>query len=527
MRGSSIAAARPSEPTATGLNAAPSTAPTGPSLKRALTRRLGVGLASIGLVGAVVAYVAATHFATRAYDRSLFDSVQMLAKQVRWRDGGTDVALSDDVIPWLLTDEGEDVTYRVTDLATRRTLASNGDLGPLPEATMIDGDPYFRTVVADVGRLRVAYVSHRVGPGDAAVLVEIGETMRKRENVARGILVGTVTLMALIGATAVLLVRSGVGKALAPLREVEAEVARRSVGDLQSLDPSSAPAEVRGLIEAINHMIGRVAEAVDAQRQFLANAAHQLKTPIAGLRLQAQLALKADPDGPARDSMREVERRAAHSAHLIEQLLTLARADAGPDVLPAAPCALADVAADVIERCLPDAIARGVDLGFEHDGRPGVIVANRLLAGELLANLVDNSLRHGRPGGRATVSLDSGDGFVLLGVADDGAGISTDQRAQVFRRFWRSDASSGDGAGLGLAIVKEIADRYHGAVSIVSRPEFDGTRVDVRFDVRADQRRDARPAMHDAAHDTAHDAAAAAGGAARRPGVTARPGHGR
>ncbi len=474
------------------LSSRPVATAAGPSLKRALTRRLGIGLASIGLLGAIVAYAGATHFATRAYDRSLFDSVQMLAKQVRWRDGATEIALSPDVVPWLLTDEGEDVTYRVTDLATGRTLTGNGDLGPLPEPALVDDESYFRSVVVGAERLRVAYVRHRVGPRDEPVLVEIGETLRKRENVARGILVGTVSLMALIGATAVLLVRSGVGKALAPLRDLEAEVARRSAGDLQALDPSSAPAEVRGLIVAINHMIGRVVEAVDVQRQFLANAAHQLKTPIAGLRLQAQLALKADPDGPAQASMREVERRAAHSAHLIEQLLTLARADAGPEVLPATPCSLADVAADVIERRLPDAIARGIDLGFEHDGAPGIIVANRVLAGELIANLVDNSLRHGRDGGQVTVTLESGDGSVLLGVADDGVGLSADQRAQVFRRFWRSDASSGDGAGLGLAIVKEIADRYRGVVSIVSRPEFDGTRVDVRFDVRADVRTGAR-----------------------------------
>jgi two-component system sensor histidine kinase TctE len=135
----------------------------------------------------------------------------------------------------------------------------------------------------------------------------------------------------------------------------------------------------------------------------------------------------------------------------------------------------------VIERRLHDAITRGIDLGFESDGKAGVIVANPVLAGELVANLVDNSLRYGRDDGRVTVTLTSGAGFVLLGVADDGAGLSADQREQVFRRFWRSDASHGDGAGLGLAIVKEIAERYGGVVTIVSRPEFDGTRVDVRF----------------------------------------------
>jgi two-component system, OmpR family, sensor histidine kinase TctE len=453
---------------------------TAPSLKRALTRRLTIGLVLIGVVGTVVAYAVATHFATRAYDRSLFDDVKVLASQARWTDGGMEIMLSPDALPWLLTDESEDVTYRVTDLASGRVLTGNGDLGPLPGGTIVDEEPNFRSVEIAPEKLRVAFVRHRVGP-QGAVLVEVGETLRKREAVASGILVGTLTLMSMIGLVAVVLVRSGVSKALAPLQALEADVARRSIGDLQTLDPSSAPAEVRGLIEAINHMIGRVSQSIDLQRHFLANAAHQLKTPIAGLRLQAQLALKADPTSPARDSMREVERRAGHSAHLIEQLLTLARAEASADVLPAMPCSLADVAAGVIERRLSDAIGRRIDLGFESDGAPGTIVANPVLAGELVANLVDNALHHGREGGQVTVTLASADGLVSLAVSDDGAGLSADQREQVFRRFWRSDASTGDGAGLGLAIVKEIAERYRGTVAISSRPEFDGTRVEVRF----------------------------------------------
>ena len=451
------------------------------SLKIALTRRLIVGLALIGVVSAAAAYAMATHFATRAYDRSLFDVVQTLAKQVTWTDAGMTVALSADALPWLLTDEGEDVTFRVTDLSTGRVLTTNGDLGALPDLAIVDEAPYFRTITLQDEKRRIAYVRHRVGPRDDTALVEIAETMRKRERVARSILIGTLTLMTLIGLVSVALVWSGISKGLGSLRTLEADVARRSIANLQPLDPTSAPDEVRGLIEAINHMIGRVAEAVDLQRQFLANAAHQLKTPIAGLRLQAQLALKTEPSGAARDSIREVERRATHSAHLIEQLLTLARAEAGADVLPAFRCALADLVAEVIERRLPDAIGRHIDLGFESDGSAGVIVANPVLAGELIANLVDNSLRYGREEGQVTVTLESGDGFVLLGVCDDGVGLPIDQRQQVFRRFWRSDASSGDGAGLGLAIVKEIAERYRGTVTIVSRPEFDGTRVDVRF----------------------------------------------
>jgi two-component system, OmpR family, sensor histidine kinase TctE len=455
-----------------------------PSLTRELTRRLVVGLLLIGVAGAAIAYLVASRFANRAYDRSLFDDVQVLAQQVHWAQGSAQIALSPDALLWLLADEGDEVIYRVTDLAGGRVLASNGNLGEMPAGNLADDEPYFRSTRVGDESLRIAYVKHPVGPRGAPALVEIGETTRKRSDVSRGILIGTVTMMSLLILVAVVLVRSGVRRALRSLKTLEANVAERAVGDMQPLDPSSAPSEVRGLIEALNHMMTRVAKSIDVQRQFLANAAHQLKTPIAGLRLQAQLALKAEPDGAVRDSIREVERRASHSAHLIEQLLTLAQADAHDAGLPSAEVDLAHVAQEVIERALPGAIAREIDLGFESDGRVARIVGNEVLLGELIANLVDNALRHGRPaqaGGRVTVTLHSDADAVELGVQDEGEGLSPEYREQVFRRFWRSDATSVDGAGLGLAIVKEIAERYRGKVSVASRPDYAGTRIAVRF----------------------------------------------
>lgn len=455
-----------------------------PSLKAALTRRLLIGLAFISVLGAVLAYVGGTLLADRAYDRSLFDDARVLANQIRWVQGNAHIALSPDALIWLLADEGDDVIYRVTDLSNHRVLTGNGDLGDLPDLRINDEEAYFRSVAIGSTQLRVAYLKHRVGR-DATALVEIAETTRKRSAVARTILVGTASMMTLFILVAVALVWSGVGTALASLKELEADAARRSIGDMQPLDPKSAPAEVRGLIDAINHMVARVSHAIDVQRHFLANAAHQLKTPIAGLQLQAQLALKAEPSGPARDSMHEVERSAARTAHLIEQLLTLARAEADDDSLQATEVDLAAIAHDVIERHLTDAIVRGIDLGFESTGQAGVIIADQVLIGELIANLVDNALRHGRQGGRVTVTLDADGTDVTLTVSDDGVGLPQPEREHVFQRFWRSDAATRNdaeaGAGLGLAIVKEIAERHGGRVSIASRPEFDGTCVTVRF----------------------------------------------
>ncbi len=456
-------------------------APANLSLKVSLTRRLVVGLLVMGIIGAAVAYSVSTRFANRSFDRTLFDDVKVLANQVRWVEGSTRVTLSPDALIWLLADEGDDVIFRVTDLGAGRLLTSNGDLGALPDLNIRPDEPYFRSVSLGAERLRVAYVRKLVGPGNASALVEIGETTRKREGIAGSILIGTVSMMSVFILVAVALVWTGVGSALSPLRALEADAAQRSVGDLQPLDARSAPAEVLTLIEAFNHMIARVAQAIDVQRQFLANAAHQLKTPMAGLRLQAQLALTADSLGAAHENMRSVEHRAAHSAHLIDQLLSLAQAEAGESGLPSARCDLAEVAEAVIERMLPEARERRVDLGFESAGSAMVVLANPVLIGELMTNLVDNALRYGRMAGRVTVRLEHVAERVTLKVIDDGPGFPAETRELVFRRFWRSDSSVGDGAGLGLAIVREIAERYRAAVSIVSRPEIEGTRIEVAF----------------------------------------------
>lgn len=455
------------------------------SLKVSLARRLVLGLLVLGCVGAAAAYAVATRFANQAYDRSLFDDVQVLANQVRRVQDSTQIALSPDALLWLLADEGDAVIYRVTDLGNHRVLTSNGNLGPLPDLDIHVNEPYFRSLKLGTDELRIAYVIRTVGASNASALVEIGETTRKRDVIARSILVGTVSIVSVFILVAVALVWSGIGMALKPLQALEADAARRSIGDLQPLDPSAAPAEVRGLIDAINHMIGRVVHAIDLQRQFLANAAHQLKTPIAGLRLQAQMALKAEPEGPAAESLRIVEQRATHSAHLIDQLLTLARAEAADEVLPATDCDIASVARDVIERLLSQAIARRIDLGFDGDGLPSTIVANPLLIGELISNLVDNALRYGRAGGQVTVSLRRVDDALLLGVEDDGDGIPPSRHEAVFRRFSQADTNHSGGAGLGLAIVREIATHYGGSVTIGTNTDTAGARIVVRLPVRA------------------------------------------
>ena len=453
----------------------------GRSLKYQLTRRLVLVLVVIGTFGAMSAFLLGSRYANTAEDRSLFDDVLVLSRQIKAEGGTLHVDLKPEALVWLLADEGDEVLYRITDLRSARVIAATGDLGRVPEAALVDNESYFRSATLGRREFRIAYMRRLVQPGDIPALVEIGETINKRTAMTQGILIGTIPVVIIIILVAVVLVWRGVGSSLAPLKDLEAAAARRSIENLLPLDPERAPDEVRGLIEAINHMIARVSDSIDVQRRFIANAAHQLKTPIAGLLLQAQIALKADTLAAAQAGMREVEQSATRTAHLIEQLLTLSRAEAPDHASQAEPVDLAKVAQHVIERRLPEAIAKCIDLGFEGSTTPCVVHANEVLIGELIGNLVDNSLSYGHASGRVTVAVTADESSSTVSVVDDGSGFAAAEKDLLFKRFYRPDSSRHGGAGLGLAIVKEIADRYGARVTIASRPAVDGTRVDVVF----------------------------------------------
>jgi len=226
--------------------------------------------------------------------------------------------------------------------------------------------------------------------------------------------------------------------------------------------------------------MARVSDSIDAQRQLIANAAHQLRTPISGLRLQAQLALKKEPPSAVRTHVREIDESAARAGHLIEQMLTLSRAEARELVETDERIDLTEIAHSVIGRYLTRALESNIDLGYEGAAGSMCITGNAVLLSELLANLVDNAIRYGRPGGRVTVSVRDESDAVVLGVADDGPGIAADDHEKIFQRFYRADSSASQGAGLGLAIVKEIADRHEATVSLETTRES-GCRFSVHF----------------------------------------------
>jgi len=267
---------------------------------------------------------------------------------------------------------------------------------------------------------------------------------------------------------------------LAPLAALQSEAELRSSSNLMPLDPSAVPQEVRGFIESINQMMTRLSHSIESQRHFVANAAHQLRTPVAGVRLQAQIALKNLYSGNVLSNLHDIEESAARMAHIIEQLLVLSKAEADELIADAEHVDITAVARHVIERYLPMALGRSTDLGYEGAAEGAIVMGNEVLLSELLANLVDNSIRYGRRGGQVTVITEVTQRHVLLSVSDDGPGFAHADQERLFQRFDRSDSSASGGAGLGLSIVREIANRSHAKVALKSN-EGKGSRVVITF----------------------------------------------
>lgn len=440
------------------------------SLRAGLTRRLALALFAVGIIGAIVVYNLGSRFGNHAYDRAQADDVTTLADQIVLDDKSLQLNLPDAALKWLLADEGDVVLFRVTDLRDGTVVGANGDLGLAPSIPELDDRPAFRDVYIARQRMRVAVMRHTVKPAKIPVLIEIGETLGKRNQMTEAILGGTILFMSVISIVVVGLVWHGVGKALAPLRLLEAEAKLRSATDLTPLDPLHAPEEVRGMIIAINQMMARVSSAMQSQSHFIANAAHQLRTPLSGLRLQAQLGLKAQSMPAMRTSLCEVEASAVRASHLVENLLVLAKAETVGLTADSRPVNFHLIAQQVIERYLPLADRHAVDLGLASDTEAAWVMGSEFLFAELLGNLVDNAIRHGRQGGNVTIDIHNAPDKVTVVVLDDGPGFGEERRDQIFSRFYRPDSSVGAGTGLGLAIVHEIAGRFDGSVLLISAP---------------------------------------------------------
>jgi len=416
------------------------------------------------------------------FDEKLTDYVRMLASDLRADETG--VRLRPGVVGLLRSDRQDRIFYALRD--------ERGDL--------IAGEPQLAGVI---GPLRLGVPSLQNGQvGDEPVRVaamqvadprnsgvsltlQVAETLNKRQALTETMRTQAVALpQMLVLVVAILLIVYGYTYVLRPMQRLRALIDNRGLNDLSPLDPEAAPQDLRPLIRSVNGLMERLAASFDAQRRFIADAAHQLRTPLAGIKSQTERALIENDPAAARLALKRLSAGTEHATALANRLLTLARAGT-PLIAPPVDVDLIGIVSDTIAEHLPNAIERRHDLGFEgpSNGSPCIVRGDALLLREMLSNLIDNALRYSPDGGSITVSVDRdpASGCYALAVSDTGPGIPANERERVFEPFYRGADVMAPGTGLGLAIVRTIATVHGASVALSTGPGNRGLRVTVRF----------------------------------------------
>jgi two-component system, OmpR family, sensor histidine kinase TctE len=454
------------------------------SVRRQLLKWLLVPLLILIAVDSTILYRISLHFLRKAFDHALYDTaydVSQILTQNRLNNA--QLELKPEVRSMLLSSQDDAMYYSVYD----------------PQGRFLGGDktlPYQapqswqRKVMFFVGG-HVAGQDVRVvsmpavipgDQGDESVRIQVAETRNRRQHLASQILLGILVPQLLLLLVAVVLMWFGIGRGLRPLWDLHSALAQRSPRDLSPVQLKQVPEEVSMLVESINQLMQQVQRLLESQNRFIADAAHQLRTPLAGVMAQTELAqYETNPDA-LQKSLANIAMSTERLVHMVNQLLILARAE--PEVMRAIQMHVLDLRAlaqhvtgDLISLALP----RNIDLGFESELTHAWVLGDATSLEEMLSNLVDNAIRYSDEGGRVTVSLTRDDQGFVLSVEDDGPGIPEDEREKVFERFHRVIGTEQPGSGLGLAIVLEIAQVHGATIQMQDATPEGGLRISLRF----------------------------------------------
>jgi two-component system sensor histidine kinase TctE len=449
------------------------------SLRAQLLRWLLLPLCIIWLVNSALSYPIALQLANEAFDRDLLNSADSVVARIKINPGGATVDLPP-AAQAILRYHNDDKLYYQVVTDSGRNIA--GDKIPIPSTPISETAPSFRYGIIDGQDVRIAalYVQN---PSDSMqpLLVQVAETLTSRKQLGEHMwstIVIPQLLLIVIGALAI---SFGIGRGLSPLAKLGNAISSRSQFDLSPVSERDAPQEVRPIVTAINDLLGRLREDLDAQRRFVANAAHQLRTPVAGTKTFVGLARRQSRDSEINELLSQIDSGLNRMTRLINQLLSLARAE------PRSVGAFAEIVdinligAEVCATLIAEAVAKDIKLTFDGAVDSTLVTGNRRMLYELVSNLVDNAVRYTPNGGHVQVKV-TNDFQTTISVQDNGPGIAEDQRELVFERFYRIDDSetSVEGSGLGLSIVREIACAHNANVSI-DTPGGGGTVVKVCF----------------------------------------------
>ena len=428
----------------------------------------------------------AAYLANQPYDHHLADNVTAIVRLVNVDGGRITVNLPASARTVLRTDETDTLLYQIVAPNTRVIQGDREIPRPPMPKTVESGKVLFRDDRIEGENVRIAYAFIPVGKSQPPAVIQVSETLKKREALSASIISGVLLPQFAIIPLAVILVYMGLTRGIAPLRLLQQRIQRRRPTDLSPMPVSRVPDEVRPVVVAFNQMMGRLEENLQAQQRFIAQAAHQMRTPLTGLKTQTEIALSETDPAQMRHALELIAESTDRASHMINQLLMLARAEASHEKLhQVVPVDLAELARRVSEDWVVRALAKRIDLGFEDSGHPLMVDGVPLLLREMLTNLVDNAIKYTPADGHVTVRVMDGT-QAIIEIEDDGIGIPAEERGSIFERFYRVLGTDAEGSGLGLAIVAEIAELHRAKIELSEGSDGRGSLFRIAFPHRSE-----------------------------------------
>ncbi|MFJ3058334.1 sensor histidine kinase N-terminal domain-containing protein [Herbaspirillum sp. NPDC087042] len=451
-----------------------------PSIRRDLLKWLIAPLLLVNLVGAGLTYWLAWLPAQHAFDQNLMDSTWGLYAQVRHRQERTTAELTKQAEEILRSNHTDTTFFAVRNTRGEIVVGDKG-FPPLPESDLFDRPINYDATMRGEP-VRIAALQVRVKNG--VISVAVAETVRKRNRAHYTILLTFLALDGVLTFISISAVLVAVRRGLQPLKSLQRNLEQRGHGKLGAIDGAGSPVELQPLIGAMNELMARISKGEQAQQNFMADVAHQLRTPLTGLKLQLELLHDKHQEQP--DTARSLEMMNSSVERMIRQsrqLLALARSEPGLFESRKLEALLLDkLVEESVQHFIEEADKKQIDLGF--DLRPARMRGDRFLLRDLIDNLIDNAVRYSPPNSTVTVRCLEQDGATLLSVEDSGPGIAPEHREQIFDRFYRANDKVA-GSGLGLAIVREIAHDHGGVISLDCKQQGQGTVFTVRFPLGA------------------------------------------
>jgi len=443
-------------------------------------------LGCVAIASTVISFYLVQNFSEEYFDWDLVNSADSVVGRMRVQGEKVVVDLPASAQAILKKDDSDKFYFSVID-QTRGVIAGDKIL-PSPATQLEEDKPRIRTekIAGETVRLievKVPVPSESSSEFKKTVIVQVAETMNSRRQFQKKMLLSVAfpQLIAMIlGLSAVWY---GIVKLLNPLKDLQGQLAKRSQADLSPLAGEGAPEEVYPLVKAINSLFERSSEELKAQQRFLASAAHQLRTPLAGLKTYSSIGNEMTEASELKHVVLELDQGIDRASRMVNQLLALARTDVGErnKLASASQLDLNFLVSDVVSELIDQAIRRGLKLTYEGSDTPALITGEQTGLRHLVSNLIENAIFYTPQSGSIIVRVKGGE-HVTLSVADTGPGIPISEQEKVFERFYRILGTNGNGSGLGLAIVKDVANAHNAKVSIKSgKSETPGTEISVEF----------------------------------------------